>query len=75
MRTDARMLRRREMTDGANERHGRTSPLRAIVADDDVALRRQIRDALQDGDATVIAEAAPAARRSSSRSSTARTCC
>jgi len=32
-------------------------PLRAIVADDDVALRRQIRDALQIGNTTVIAEA------------------
>jgi len=32
-------------------------PLRAIVADDDVALRRQIRDALQTGNTTVIAEA------------------
>jgi two-component system, NarL family, response regulator LiaR len=32
-------------------------PLRAIVADDDVALRRRIRDALNGSDVTVVAEA------------------
>ena len=32
-------------------------PLRAIVADDDIALRRAIRDALNGSDVTVVAEA------------------
>jgi two-component system, NarL family, response regulator LiaR len=50
------MLRQeRDVIDAGDENEG--FPLRAIVADDDVALRRQIRDALNGSDATVIAEA------------------
>lgn len=53
------MLRQeRDVIDGMEDDADGQVSLRAIVADDDVALRRNIRDALNEGGATVIAEAA-----------------
>src|SRR3954453_20735584 len=46
----------RDVIDAVDDMDGFV-PLRAIVADDDAALRRQIRDALPPDDTTVIAEA------------------
>jgi two-component system, NarL family, response regulator LiaR len=52
------MLRQeRDVMDVVDDDTDGLVPLRAIVADDDAALRRQIRDALQPGNVTVIAEA------------------